>query len=280
MERVQNLGEKAREDVVYRKISLIVRSMFVIAAVTGNIAAVQDQPPNPEAKAVADSALADLAAWKNQKARKYLLQQKGKYGSTPQYQTAWALLEIQDGASGKKGMAKSGVDSLSELSKNATVEAVASYYLGEVLYQQNKRKEANTAWQNAAKKAAVLTTKYPTDPTSHYYLGASLVRAKKYPQARDELLTAVRAGFDPAMVNHQIGLSYLFAESWQDAKESFDLGLAVEPRYAPMYFWRAMAWEKLDRKDEMLIDLDQYVKLAPDGPFAGRARAVLKSAGR
>ncbi|MCG6950605.1 MAG: tetratricopeptide repeat protein [Acidobacteria bacterium] len=265
---------------MYRKISLIVTSVFIIVAVTGNVSADQDQPPNPKAKAVADRALADLAAWKNQNARNYLLKQKNEFGSTPQYQAAWALLEIQDGASGKKEMAKRGVDSLSQLSKNAAVDAVASYYLGEVLYEQNKRKEANAAWQTAAKQAETLTKKYPTDPTSHYYLGASLVRAKKYQQARDELLTAVRAGFDPAMVNHQIGLSYLFAESWQEAKESFDLGLAVEPRYAPMYFWRAMAWEKLDRKDEMLIDLDQYVKLAPDGPFAGKARAVLKSAGR
>ncbi len=265
---------------MYRKISFIVTSVFIIAAVTGNVSADQDQPPNPKAKAVADRALADLAAWKNQNARNYLLKQKNEFGSTPQYQTAWALLEIQDGASGKTAMAKRGVDSLSDLSKNAAVDAVAAYYLGEVLYEQNKRNEANAAWQKAASKAETLTKKYPTDPTSHYYLGASLVRAKKYPQAREELLTAVRTGFDPAMVNHQIGLSYLFAESWKEAKESFDLGIAVEPRYAPMYFWRAMAWEKLDRKDEMLIDLDQYVKLAPDGPFAGKARAVLKSAGR
>jgi hypothetical protein len=30
----------------------------------------------------------------------------------------------------------------------------------------------------------------------------------------------------------------------------------------------------------MLIDLDQYVKLAPNGPMAGKAKTLLKSAGR
>jgi hypothetical protein len=41
-----------------------------------------------------------------------------------------------------------------------------------------------------------------------------------------------------------------------------------------------MAASKLDRKDKMLLDLDLYVKLAPDGPYAGKAKSVLKSAGR
>jgi tetratricopeptide (TPR) repeat protein len=82
------------------------------------------------------------------------------------------------------------------------------------------------------------------------------------------------------MVNHQIGLSYLFAEKWKEAKDAFDLGLSVDPRYAPMYFYRGMAWDKLGRKDNMLIDLDKYVKLAPNAPDAGFAKSVLKSAGR
>ena len=47
-----------------------------------------------------------------------------------------------------------------------------------------------------------------------------------------------------------------------------------------MYYWRAMALEKLGKKDRMLLDLDQYVKLAPNGPYAGKAKSILKSAGR
>jgi hypothetical protein len=46
-----------------------------------------------------------------------------------------------------------------------------------------------------------------------------------------------------------------------------------------MYYWRGMAWDKIGRKDNMLIDLDQFVKLAPNAPNAGKAQALL-SAGR
>jgi tetratricopeptide (TPR) repeat protein len=240
----------------------------------------EDDATAAKATRVANRAISDLAAWQNQVARTYLQKQKAEFGSTPQFQTAWALLEVQEGAAGKKAMVDRGTSNIAKLMKNETVGAMASYHYGEILYHQDKRKEAEAAWQAAAKSAAASIEKDPYDATAQFYRGAALVRAKKYPEARTALLLAVRGGFDPAMVNHQIGLSYLFAESWNEATEAFDIGLTVDPRYAPMYFWRAMAASKLDRKDKMLLDLDLYVKLAPDGPYAGRAKSVLKSAGR
>jgi tetratricopeptide (TPR) repeat protein len=189
-------------------------------------------------------------------------------------------LEIQEGADGNQAKVNRGVTNLSKMSKNRRVDAMASYFHGEILYQQNKRKEANAAWQTAAEKAGTLVEQDPSDATAQFYLGSALVRTKKYQQARNALKKAAQGGFDPAMVNHQIGLSYLFATSWAKAREVFDQGLEIDPRYAPMYFWRAMAWEKLGRKDNMLLDLDQYLKLAPNGPMAGKAKTVLKSAGR
>ena len=256
---------------------LTISFAIAITSLVGNVAA---QQSSAKAQAVADRAIADLAAWKNQSARKYLQSQKGQFGSTPEFQTAWALLEIQEGSGGKKSLVDSGTTSLSKMSKNKAVDAMAAYHYGEILYDQDKRNEANAAWQAAAKSAGAVVRKDPTDATAQFYLGAALVRTKRFEDARKALRIAVRGGFDEAMVNHQIGLSYLFAESWSEAKDAFDLGLSVNPRYAPMYFWRGMAWEKLGRKDKMLLDLDQYVKLAPNGPYAGKAKSILKSAGR
>jgi len=253
---------------------------IALTALVGNLAAQQNPSPDQQAQAVANRAIADLAAWNNQSARNYLQKQKAKFGTTPQFQTAWALLEIQEGADGNKALVASGESNLMKMSKSSTVDAVAGYFYGEILNQQKKRQEATAAWQAAAKSAAAAVKADPTDATAQFYLGASLVRAKRYEEARTALRLAVRGGFDEAMVNHQIGLSYLFADKWKEAKDAFDLGLSVNPRYAPMYFYRAMAWDKLGRKDNMLIDLDQYVKLAPNGPDAGFAKSVLKSAGR
>lgn len=259
---------------------LAIAFTVALIAQVGDIAAQPNPSSDKQAQAVANRAIADLAAWKNQGARNYLQNQKAKFGTTPQFKTAWALLEIQEGAGGKKALATSGTTTLSQMSKNKSVDAIAAYFYGEILYGQKKRPEANAAWQAAAKSAAAAVKTDPTDATAQFYLGASLVRAKRFEEARTALRLAVRGGFDEPMVNHQIGLSYLFADKWKEAKEAFDLGLAVDPRYAPMYFYRAMAWDKLGHKAEMLIDLDQYVKLAPTGPDAGFAKAVLKSSGR
>jgi tetratricopeptide (TPR) repeat protein len=263
------------------RISCLVISFAVaFTSLVGTAAAQQNASADDKAQAVGDRAIADLAAWNNQDARKYLQSQKAAFGTSPQFQAAWALLEIQEGADGRKAMVDRGEANLSKMSKNTSVDFVAAYFYGEILYSQKKRPEANAAWQAAAKSAAAAVKANPNDATAQFYLGAALVRAKRFEEARTALRLAVRGGFDEPMVNHQIGLSYLFADKWKEAKDAFDLGLAVDPRYAPMYFYRAMAWDKLGRKADMLIDLDQYVKLAPNGPDAGFAKAVLKSSGR
>lgn len=272
-----NGGREVRVKYHHRFVVVIAVAAVMIG---GGLAAEEAALYNKEAQAVANRAFADLAAWRNDAAKTYLENNKGQYGGTPAFQAALALLEIQEGSEGNKAKTTKALNSLSDSSKSGSFSAAALYYKGEVLYQQNDRKGAEAAWQAALNNARSVSDKDPTDATAHYYLGAALVRAKKFGEARDALLIAVRGGFDPAMVNYQIGLSYLFGESWEQARAAFDLGLAVDPRFAPMYFWRAMAWDKLGRKDNMLLDLDQYVKLAPNGPDAGKARAVLKSAGR
>jgi Flp pilus assembly protein TadD len=238
----------------------------------------QKATTSSDAQAEINKALADLAAWNTKAAQRTLQKNKAAYGSTPQYKTAMALLELQQGGDKNKQAATKASKDLGQAAKGNTSDPVASYYEGEIFYQQSKNKEANAAWQTAAKSAGKLVSADPTDATAQYYLGAALVRTKKFGPARDALRLAVRGGFDPAMVNYQIGLSYLFAEQWQQAIDAFNLGLAVEPRFAHMYYWRGLAWDKVGRKDNMLLDLDQFLKLAPNAPEAGKARSILKSA--
>lgn len=252
-------------------------TLAILIAATCAVAG--DDQKSAEAQAVANTAIAQLAGWQTQAARKTLQPKKEKFGATPQFKTAWALLEIQETAVGGKSSSASATTTLGQMAKNQKIDAVAQYWEGELAYQQSDNKGANAAWQSAAKSAAKMVAADSTDATAQFYLGASLVRQKKYEPALKALRLAVRGGFDEAMVNQQIGFIYLFQQKWKDAKDAFDVGLSVNPRFAPMYYWRAMAWDKLGRKDNLMIDLDQYLKLAPKGPEAGRAQAILKSSG-
>ena len=261
---------------------LRIMSLSIIAiALLAGVAVGQEgaQTEDCSAKAAANRAIAELAAWNNKEAKTILKKAKGKYGSTPEYQTAWALLEIQEGTEKDPKKFDRGVKNLEKATKKKTFDAVASFFEGEILYQRDQRNEAKVAWTTASERAAEMVALDKNDPTALFYYGAASVRLKEFGDARKALKNALRKGFDPAMVHHQIGLSYLYQKQWAKAKKEFDKGLEVKERYAPMYFWRAMAWDKMGRKDNMLIDLDQYIKLAPTGPEAGKARAVLASAG-
>jgi len=244
-----------------------------------SLAMAGNSQPSKEAEVVANTAIAQLAGWQTKAARKTLEAKKDKYGSDSDFKTAWALLEIQEAAAAGKPAPSNSTTTLAQMTKGQKVEAVAQYWEGEYYYQQQKNNEANAAWQAAAKSAAQLVAADPNDATAQFYLGAALVRQKKYDPALKALRLAVRGGFNEAMVNQQIGFIYLFQQKWKEAKDAFDLGLTVDPRFAPMYYWRAMAWDKLGRKDNLLLDLDQFIKLAPKAPEANKARAILKSAG-
>lgn len=232
-----------------------------------------------EAQEVANAAIAELAGWQTKAARKTLQSKKQKYGASPEFKTAWALLEAQEAGEAGKGYTAAGFKDISQQAKADNGDPIASYWEGELSYLQGKNKEALSAWQTTSTRAAKIVKKDPTDATAQFYLGAALVRQKKYDSALTALRLAVRGGFDEAMVNQQIGFIYLFQQKWKEAKQAFDVGLSVNPRFAPLYYWRGMTWDKLGRKDNMILDLDQYVKLAPNGPEAGKAKAVLKSAG-
>ncbi len=238
------------------------------------------QASEPTARDVANEAFSELAAWQTKAARRILEKNATGFENDPEVQAAWAVLQIQEGAGKDQQGLTAEMEKLTEATKKRrTADPAALYFQGEVLYQQQRLEDADAAWKLAAARAREMVQASPDDPAAQFYLGASLVRQRQFDQALDALRKAKELGFDPAMVQHQVGLVHLFKQDWQAAKEAFDTGLEADPRYAPMYYWRAMAWDKLGRKDNMLIDLDQYVKLAPNGPEAAKANAVLRSAG-
>lgn len=273
-----NRLETPREEDVRSTLKIVGISTLAIVMTAAYSAAADNQSSN-EAETVANTAIAQLAGWENQKARKTLQAKKQKFGNTPEFKTAWALLEAQEAVESGKNPINQTITTMSQLAKSGRTDFVASYWQGELLYLQSKNNEALAAWKTASSQAEKAVAANRNDATAQFYLGASLVRQKKFGPALDALRLAVRGGFDEAMVNYQIGFIYLFQQKWSEAKNAFDLGLEVNPRFAPMYFWRGMAWDKLGKKDNYLLDLDRYVKLAPNGPEAAKARAVLKSMG-
>jgi len=227
-----------------------------------------------KAESVRDRAISKLVAWRPKSAES-ILNKESKYEETQPWLTAEALLMVTFGIGRDEETVTRGLKILDKQAKKDPEDPVSEFYRGEVLKWLKESDKAKTAWQNAKERANALVKEDSRDARARFYLGASLVRLKSPDTARKALKKASKLGFDQPMVDFQIGLTYLIQKNWKAAKGSFDAVHELDPRYAHLYFYRGLAWEKLGRKDNFLIDLDQFVKLAPNSPEAKTAKALL-----
>ena len=227
-----------------------------------------------KAESVRDRAITKLVAWRPKSAES-ILKKGSKYEGTQPWLTAEALLMVTFAIGRDEETVARGLKILDKQAKKDPQDPVSEFYRGEVLKWTGDGDGAMAAWQQAADRAQAQVEKNRRNASAKFYLGASLTRLKKAGEARKALKKAGRFGFDQTMVDYQIGLTYLIEENWEAAKNSFDAVHVLDPRYAHLYFYRAIAWDKLGRKDNFLIDLDQFVKLASNSPEAKTARAFL-----
>jgi tetratricopeptide (TPR) repeat protein len=231
-------------------------------------------PPPTKAERISDRAFGSMVAWKVGAAESLLGNNEKELATTPEYKTALGYLRAI------QGNAEEGVALLQEAAKAKPTDPAPQFYLGEIQYWRQQSDAAATAWKAARDRARPLAEANNADARSQYYLGAAQIRLKQFGPGRKALTAARDAGFDPVLVDYQLGFSYILEEKWQDAVTAFDAVAEKDSKIAHLYFYRGLAWGKLDRKDKMLVDMDQFVKLAPNAPEAAVAGTYLAAAKR
>jgi len=247
--------------------------LIVFVALLASPSQAAKNTETPEER-IRDRAISKSAAWRP-KSSESILKKNLKFEETQPWLTAEALLMATFGIGQDEATVKKGLAILDKQAKKNPQDPVSEFYRGEVLKWTGEAGKAKTAWQNARDRAQAQVSKNSRDARAQFYLGSSLVRLKNATAARKALKKAGKFGFDKAMVDFQIGLTFLIEENWEAAKNSFDAVHESDPRYAHLYYYRGLAWDKLGRKDNALIDLDQFVKLAPNSPEAKTAKALL-----
>jgi tetratricopeptide (TPR) repeat protein len=238
----------------------------------------QEESPTPPARSkaerISDRALASLLAWRVPPAENLLSKNEKTLSATPEYKTALGYLRAI------QGNAEQGIALLQDAAKAKPDDPAPKYYLGEVQHWRQKPDAATSAWKAARGLAKTLVDANAEDAYAQFYLGAAQVRLKQFGAARSALEAARKTGVDPALIDYQLGLSYVFEENWQDAVTAFDAVAARDARFAHLYFYRGLAWDKLDRKDKMLNDWSSFVGLAPTAPESAIAQTMLAAAKR
>jgi len=227
-------------------------------------------PPLTKAERIADRAIALLAGWKVKAAENLLTANEQELGTTPEYRAALGYLQA---AQGKWDQA---TGSLRGAAADKSIDPAPQYYLGETMSWRKKPADADTAWKAARTRATAQVEARATDARAQYYLGAARARVKQFAQARTALEQARTLGFDPVLVDYQTGFSYILEDKWQQSVEWFDKVIAKDAKFAHAYFYRGLAYGKLDRKDKMLFDMNLFVTYAPTAPEATIARLYLQ----
>jgi len=251
------------------RIALLVVAVALVAAPSP-----AEETNQAGAETVRDRAISKTVAWRPKSAES-ILKKNLKFEESQPWLTAEAVLMATFGIGQDEPTVTRGLAILDKQAKKNPEDPVSEFYRGEVLKWVGESDKAKIAWQNTRDRAKAQVAKKGRDARAQFYLGASLVRLKNAVEARKALKKAAKFGFDKPMVDFQIGLTFLIQENWESAKKSFDAVHELDPRYAHLYYYRGLAWEKLGRTDNFLIDLDQFVKLAPNSPDAKTAKALL-----
>lgn len=229
--------------------------------------------PASSAERASDRVVEAVWQWNLTKARNILENTREKDGDAPAHKAASGFVVAAE------GNPQDGLAQLSFEVKAAGGGAAIPFLQGEVLYWQKKYGEADAAWRSAYQRAKDAVQKTPTDARAQFYLGAAAAKLKKYDEAKRALERAEELGFDATLVDYQRGVNAFLADKWTDAKDAFTAALEGDDRFAYAYFYRGLVWSKLGRKDNMLLDLDKFVKLASSSPDVGTARAILSAYG-
>jgi len=218
---------------------------------------------------VGDQALTDLASWKHAATKTYLDSKQAAHGASAPFKTAWGLMLAE------QGKLDEALTQLAAASAANTSDPASEFYRGEVLAWKRNADEARAAWNKANDRAKTAVEARPEDARARYYRGAALIRLRSFGEARTHLNTAREKGFDPGMVNLQIGLSFVYEQKWNEAISALDAAIAADSGLAHAYYYRGRAWKELGRNDKMINDMDRFLRLAPDAPESEVARGML-----
>lgn len=224
------------------------------------------------AESFRDHLFLDLAAWRHTQARERLENDKVAFGKSNGYLVAWAVMLAEERTFEK------AIKDLKKATRKDKADPAAPYYLGEILSWQ-KDETATEAWKQSRDRAVAMLDLNKKNGWAMYWLGSALIRLGEYRQAESKLKKALKNGADRAMTEFQIGSAMMYQEKWESAVAAFSRCLEEDSGFAHAYFMRGRILQELGKTEEMLLDMDRFLTLAPDAREANAAKSILRAGG-
>jgi tetratricopeptide (TPR) repeat protein len=144
-------------------------------------------------------------------------------------------------------------------------------------YAKNSGK-AKSSYEDAAKQAAATLNKKPDDGDAQLALGIAQQRLKDYDKAISSLTKASSLDSSNPRIPFEMGMTQMLRGDNQAAFDQLSKAIDMHSGYAYAYYYRALAADKIGKKDITVNDLDRFLRLAPNAPEAPKAERILQSA--
>ena len=157
--------------------------------------------------------------------------------------------------------------------------AEALLALGEVRSRQEQKGAADQAFQRASELAQARADADAQDASAFFDLGVARHRLGQHGTAIEALVRARDLEPKRAATFYWLGRALVAADRWQEAIDHLNAAVERESGLAYAYYYRGLAFNKLDQKSAMINDFERFVALAPNAPEADRARRLVQAAG-
>jgi len=108
---------------------------------------------------------------------------------------------------------------------------IALYNISGALLSEKKLDEAGHKLAEAEKHLRAAVTLNSTGPSAHYYLGLTLIKLRKYPEAQKEMELAISNGGDNLALAHKyLGGLYMSAKRNKEAADHLEKYLQLDPK--------------------------------------------------
>lgn len=234
----------------------------------------EEPPVDPVVKAV-NTANEMLLGWQTKQARETLEPVKEKAANDAKVAASLAQVLMQE---------KKYTEAVKEMEaavKLAPEDAALQLALGDLYALVKRTGDATAAFRRAATLAGEAVKKDEKDLRALFLLGVAQQRLREFDKAAAAFTKLVEISERrDAMALYELGVTRTLQGQWQQAMEALTAALELNKGIAYGYYYRALAAEKLGRKDMLINDMSRFLQLAANAPEASRAQAILNAAKR
>jgi Tfp pilus assembly protein PilF len=150
----------------------------------------------------------------------------------------------------------------------------AYHYIGLAQMDMGRTAEA----ENSFRKAIELSESRFAEP--HFALGSLLSGREKFSEAEGVVRRGLQLDAQSWQGYHQLARALFGLNRVEEAEKSIQAAIARRSEHAPLYLLSANIHIRLKQYPALLKDLDEYLKLDPNGPQSNQARQMRESVRR